>query len=126
LQVRYELDALNYVADIVSKGKVEGVKAYLGKSAEPVYRGSVLSELQRKAARAPRSNKLSQGIEKVLRSDENATWKEVLRALEDCDVVERTTDDTVKWRRDDGRPASIRISALKDRVSRARKKISSR
>jgi hypothetical protein len=123
---QYELDALNYIECIVSMGEVEGIRGYLGKSAEPVYRGAVNSERARKAARAPRPSRVGLWIEGYLRDNPKATWKEVWRALETQAWVVKKGGETIELIDNDGTSKSVRVSGLKDRIGRARRTLKSR
>jgi hypothetical protein len=60
-ELAYQLDSLNYIETIANLGKHEGIEAYLGKSAVPVYRGIVLKSYEKKIEQA---NSMSQGKRK--------------------------------------------------------------
>jgi hypothetical protein len=124
------IDSLNYVERITSLGEVQGIKAYLGKSGERVYRGSMNSERQRTAAQAPRTDRLGRWIEDFLCKNPSATQNEVLKGLEheQCPgmFIEEVSDNAIEWKRENGAPVLTPISGLKDRISRARKKFKSR
>jgi hypothetical protein len=82
------------------------------------------SERQRKIAQNPRPDALQRLIIEIVRKDSNATWKDVLKKLEKrehSEVIDTIDEEKVEWTDDDGSIKDTAISALKDRVSRAKK-----
>jgi len=125
-EITDKLDALLYIRHIVSLGEEEGIKAYLGKGGQSVHRSIVISERNREAAKKPRGDALQDLILEILKATPQATTREVRQELkkhEGCGVVERVSDSCIEWARKDGSIQETAISGLKDRVSRARKKV---
>ncbi len=122
LDIRHELDALNYIEHIASLGEQRGIAVYLGKSAEAVYRGAV-SDRQRTIAKQPRTNALRRCVEGIVRDNLSVTWKECLKELSRRDHRISVTDNSITWQDDNGRSRSTSVQALKDVVSRAKVRI---
>jgi hypothetical protein len=84
---------------------------------------------QKDAAARPRADALQRLIDEILRSNPNLTAPEVVAELgrrQGDGVIETITDDEIEWSDDANKAESTPIKAVKDRVSRAKKKLSSR
>jgi hypothetical protein len=85
--------------------------------------------VNRQAAKKDRTDALGGLILKELGKHPGATEAEVLKALEKRErkgVIESITDGVIEWTDKDGSVQETRITALKHRISRARKKLQSR
>jgi hypothetical protein len=82
--------------------------------------------MNRQASKKDRTDALQGLILAILKEDREATTDEVLNALKKCEhqsVIERVFDEVIEWIDKNGRAQETQISALKYRISRARKKI---
>ena len=122
------LTALIYIKNLADLGPENGIAAYLGKGAFEVHRGSMVRERNRKAGKHPRQDALQKVIVQILDGEPEMTWKEVLREIEHRRgerVIDDVTDDAIDWTNEKGIGKSSPVSGLKDRVSRAKKKVNS-
>lgn len=84
------------------------------------------SFLQSVRAKKSRTSALQRSIEDILEQDSDLTEVEVLARLRTVvgrGVIDAIDEETIDWIDDRGRPRTTNISALKDRVSRAKRKI---
>ncbi len=125
LEITDKLDALIYIKTIVGLGVDGGIKAYLGKSGARVYRGVVNKEIAKK----DRSDDLQGLIIEIMAGNLRMKPPELLEALrkhERGPIIQDIIGGTIEWLDKNQRVKDTPISGLKDRMSRARKKLSSR
>jgi hypothetical protein len=79
-----DLEALLYIQDLADLGDIEGLKAYLGEETlggQLVLRGRAHSEHLKKAAKAPRPNRIAKRINAILAQQPGLSSKEVIKIL---------------------------------------------
>lgn len=128
----HDLRDLAYIQSIASLGPEHGLAAYLGEGADKVYRDDVFAQRQRKISRQPRGDGLGRVINSLLRQkpareDALPYVIQQLSANEGNEIegvrIDTMDDDVIEWS-DAKTPAGRTLrSALKDRVSRALKKL---
>lgn len=138
-EVKRDLDALIYIQQIVLLEKNKGISSYLGESGNKVYRGIVTKDRQKEIAKRSRLGALQELIIEIVRKEPDLTAAEVLAVLKTHaggPVIEYVDEDdrdekehTIAWHdpspSSTSTPKSASITGIKNRVTRARKFISS-
>lgn len=85
--------------------------------------------LNRRAARESRTDVLQELIMSITKEDPTMTWRDVVARMKKYDkkgVIETISDDTIEWVDKNGKVKDTPISAIEDRVRRAKKNLKPR
>jgi len=118
------LDSLLYIQKIIELGKTEGIKAYLGESGQEVVRAIVHVERQKDLAKRPRTDALQSLIIKILGQFPEISFQKFLEELKKeigKGTIETITENKIEWTGKNGKVGDTLFSALKARITRARK-----
>ena len=120
-----DLETLNYARYIFNLGELKGIEAFLSESTAKIYRG----QMAKAAAQAPRTDALQEIIISVAEKNIDISvlnLTDKLRAMAGVGTIQDIEEQTIYWTDKNGNTQTSPISGLKDRLTRARKKINSR